>query len=117
MREEKEVAERGLTSREGHHTTDPAKEVVGSTRSNEEGKRATGFWTELAMDDGCFLFALPMSEILHGRVEEPTAVEEVVKLIQKRHEYLRKGTRKEGDEVRTVYCIEYYVVVWWRRRS
>lgn len=116
MREEKEVAERGLTSREGHHTTDPAKEVVGSTRSNEERKRATGFWTELAMDDGCFLFALPMSEILHGRVGEPTAVEEVVKLIQKRHEYLRKGTIK-GVEMRTKYILGRVLVVCWRRRS
>ena len=80
-----------IKRRTPHHS---AKEVEGSTRSNEEGKRATGFWTELAMDDGCFLFALPMPEILHGRVGEPTTVEEVVKLIHKRHEYLRKRDQK-----------------------
>ena len=47
-------------------------------------KRATGVWAKLAMADCCFLFALPMPEILHRRVEEPTAVEDVVKLIQKK---------------------------------
>lgn len=48
-----EVAERGT-----HHITDPAKEVVGSTRPNEEGKRQLVFgpswrWTMVVSYSRC----------------------------------------------------------------
>lgn len=42
-------------------------------------REAIGEWTELAMDDsGFFRFGLLMSEVLHGYVGEPAAVEEVL---------------------------------------